>query len=546
MAWKPPKHPNGVSSSGGVHKTPTNSSSSSKPTIGSSSSSSASSNKGSSSSSNKGSSGGSSIVQVQANGKAPTGLKAGTIVQTAGGNFKITSVNSDGSYKSEKVRTPTIGSVSTNRNYNSGGSSNSRPTTVKVGSDGKAPKGLSVGSIVQTGGGDFKVTGYNKDGSYQSQKLTPNHVARPQSIPKTVRVGSDGKAPKGLSVGTVVQTAGGQFKITGVNGDGSYQSQKISNANNTTQVSSNTKSNVTYQHNGQTKNGYVVNGITYDAATNKPVGVGAIVTLGNQQYLKTVDGGIDVNKAHTSAIQRENKNGALEKVGTAVIINGKAYNRETGDRVSIGDVVTSANGTRWQMTNNGGVKYNVSEFQGLKETPITDEEYLQKNIDTLMGWVSETPSLQDTLTWEQAMARAQSQSDPMYNAAINDMMDAMDKTALKTGFYGQLPTEALKRNTAGNLEVQKLQAIQELATKLFGQSEDSAYKALDAATTEQQNKINALLNMLGIYQSERGYRDSREDNDYNKKLQEASITGYYNGKPTLDFLEHQRLNSKSK
>ncbi|MFV0515767.1 MAG: hypothetical protein ACK5MV_00005, partial [Aminipila sp.] len=287
MAWKPPKHPNGVSSSGGVHKTPTNSSSSSKPTIGSSSSSSASSNKGSSSSSNKGSSGGSSIVQVQANGKAPTGLKAGTIVQTAGGNFKITSVNSDGSYKSEKVRTPTIGSVSTNRNYNSGGSSNSRPTTVKVGSDGKAPKGLSVGSIVQTGGGDFKVTGYNKDGSYQSQKLTPNHVARPQSIPKTVRVGSDGKAPKGLSVGTVVQTAGGQFKITGVNGDGSYQSQKISNANNTTQVSSNTKSNVTYQHNGQTKNGYVVNGITYDAATNKPVGVGAIVTLGNQQYLKT-------------------------------------------------------------------------------------------------------------------------------------------------------------------------------------------------------------------------------------------------------------------
>lgn len=43
----------------------------------------------------------------------------------------------------------------------------------------------------------------------------------------TVKVGADGKAQKGLSVGDVVETQGGNYTITGVNADGSYQSQKV-------------------------------------------------------------------------------------------------------------------------------------------------------------------------------------------------------------------------------------------------------------------------------------------------------------------------------
>lgn len=44
---------------------------------------------------------------------------------------------------------------------------------------------------------------------------------------KTVKVNPDGKAPKGLSVGTVVETAGGDYKITKVKSDGSYESIKL-------------------------------------------------------------------------------------------------------------------------------------------------------------------------------------------------------------------------------------------------------------------------------------------------------------------------------
>lgn len=47
------------------------------------------------------------------------------------------------------------------------------------------------------------------------------------SAGKTVQVGSDGKAPAGLKAGDSVKTGGGTYRITGVNADGSYQSQKV-------------------------------------------------------------------------------------------------------------------------------------------------------------------------------------------------------------------------------------------------------------------------------------------------------------------------------
>ena len=42
-------------------------------------------------------------VDAQANGKAPAGLGVGDQVKTAGGTYMVTGVNSDGSYKSEKM-----------------------------------------------------------------------------------------------------------------------------------------------------------------------------------------------------------------------------------------------------------------------------------------------------------------------------------------------------------------------------------------------------------------------------------------------------------
>ena len=70
------------------------------------------------------------VYKVQSNGKAQSGLKTGDKVVTAGGTYKITGVNSDGSYKSTLVDSGTTtsnytGSYSNSSAGGSGGGGNS-------------------------------------------------------------------------------------------------------------------------------------------------------------------------------------------------------------------------------------------------------------------------------------------------------------------------------------------------------------------------------------------------------------------------------------
>lgn len=112
----------------------------------------------------------------------------------------------------------------------------------KVGDNGQAPKGLKVGDQVVTGGGTYTIKSVNPDGTYQSQLTNPNQTTgnyggqyanAPVAPSNVYRVGADGKAPTGLKVGDQVVTGGGTYQITGVNADGTYQSQLV-NRNQTT------------------------------------------------------------------------------------------------------------------------------------------------------------------------------------------------------------------------------------------------------------------------------------------------------------------------
>lgn len=93
----------------------------------------------------------------------------------------------------------------------------SNSSIVRVGPGGKAPEGLSPGTLVVTAGGIWRIKSVNADGTYNSEKVA-----------ECVSVNADGKAPKGLSVGTYVITAGGLYKITEVKPDGTYTSEKVS------------------------------------------------------------------------------------------------------------------------------------------------------------------------------------------------------------------------------------------------------------------------------------------------------------------------------
>lgn len=382
------------------------------------------------------------------------------------------------------------------------------------------------------------------------------------STAQKVKVNPDGKAPKGLAVGTIVETAGGDYEIIGINPDGSYQSKKVSSGNVATSTQqqqvkqqqpttvSGGKTPTTYTYGGKEYKGYIVNGKTYDEQGNR-VPAGSIVTAADgKKYLKLENGqGVEITTAFKTQLYKESEDEKGNKIlvpqnRTAYIVNGKTYD-EYGRELSVGDIVKAAGDKYYQMTAGGGVEYTPPA--SLENALVEFEDPFMRSIaEIISNLYNEMPQLAETMTLEQAIAQAAQRLNPQYNQAMEQAMTALDEKALKTGFYGQLPTEALRRETAGKLEVERLNAIYDLANQLFGQSEESAYRALDAATQEHQNKLNTLLNLLGLYQSERAYRDSRSDAEFERALAEAGLTGNYKGNPTLEFLNYQRLlNSKS-
>ena len=150
--------------------------------------------------------------QVGKNGNAPSGLKVGDNVVTAGGTYRITKVKNDGTYESELVNNIT------NKDYEGTGArydpapsdvswSESKGTTVSVGNDGKAPRGLKVGDRVATAGGTYKITKVKSDGTYESEL-----IEKPISQPGQSTGGSQTKRYTGYN------SSGGAYNITSQKG----------------------------------------------------------------------------------------------------------------------------------------------------------------------------------------------------------------------------------------------------------------------------------------------------------------------------------------
>lgn len=150
--------------------------------------------------------------QVGKNGNAPSGLKVGDNVVTAGGTYRITKVKNDGTYESELVNNIT------NKDYEGTGArydpapsdvswSESKGTTVSVGNDGKAPRGLKVGDRVATAGGTYKITKVKSDGTYESEL-----IEKPISQPGQSPGGSQTKRYTGYN------SSGGAYNITSQKG----------------------------------------------------------------------------------------------------------------------------------------------------------------------------------------------------------------------------------------------------------------------------------------------------------------------------------------
>lgn len=106
----------------------------------------------------------------------------------------------------------------------------------------------------------------------------------------------------------------------------------------------------------------------------------------------------------------------------------------------------------------------------------------------------------DKLSWEQALAQAQEQLNSSYQKSLNEALDNINQQALETGFYGQLPVEALKQQATSATELDKQTAIYDLARDLLSDSQDFAQQQYDNDMNTSEARLSTIQMIVNILQ----------------------------------------------
>lgn len=130
-----------------------------------------------------------------------------------------------------------------------------------------------------------------------------------------------------------------------------------------------------------------------------------------------------------------------------------------------------------------------------------------------------------TLTIEEAEQQAQKLLNPLYDEQLEKNLQAVDRSNIARGFYGQMPGDAFKRSTAGEIESARAGQIASLAQQMQGQSQQQALQqqqlaAQYALSRGQQGSslLNNALNMgvnLWQFGKQSDYQDRALDQQWN-------------------------------
>lgn len=203
--------------------------------------------------------------------------------------------------------------------------------------------------------------------------------------------------------------------------------------------------------------------------------------------------------------------------------NGGGHTTIDGDSLQNGDCVQGADGTWWfydaelghgvkqaeweakyadTLTNNANNTKQEQPISTLSKDQAVQELYNELFNEGANQFLDEAGNLKldDFLSWYEAQALAQERSNPLYNQALQQSLSNIDKQAIKSGFYGQLPTEALKNQATAEIEAQRNADIMDLANQLVGESRDSAMDKLNALLSAKDSDVNSLLQLLSLAQ----------------------------------------------
>lgn len=100
------------------------------------------------------------------------------------------------------------------------------------------------------------------------------------------------------------------------------------------------------------------------------------------------------------------------------------------------------------------------------------------------------------LTWQEALDQAQQMLNPLYDQRMKGVLKATDQDLIKRGFYGQLPGEVLRNETAGNEATARTTAITGMANNLVDKTTEDANTAAQLDMQKQNQTLNVILNAI--------------------------------------------------
>jgi hypothetical protein len=171
--------------------------------------------------------------------------------------------------------------------------------------------------------------------------------------------------------------------------------------------------------------------------------------------------------------------------------------------------------------------------------------------DQFMEIMNENIEMGHVMSEGEANARARDNFNGAYNKEMDETTRTLDKNALRSGFYGQLPTEQLKANAAAEIEASKQQSINQYAGDMVTDSRDAAQADYNNSVNERNQRANMLSTAVNSYVNVDNNalnkantmnnieNDKRDQDRADLKLEtdtalaEADLTGVYNGMPTM-------------
>lgn len=419
--------------------------------------------------------------------------------------------------------------------------------------NGKAPSGLRAGDMVITGGGTYQITGVNEDGTYRSQLVDANSTTSTAKSIDFQKLINDAVSRGDWATAALYEQQR-NAKIDKLTASGQNQNnyQKTYNYS-TVATDSNGK-----QYNVITKQDGTLSLIGSDGSS--PSDLFGIITVSDpsnsqykKQYIATNDNGktgklVAISNSPVSVMQlnedgsydattlRDADGNAIDSGDLVYGSDGLSYLKSTGE--SLGQIAQrmglDTSNYAFAVGRGNDMRYytlNGEEITGAN-AGLTKEWTQDKLLDKLYNAIMDAgynnvPKLSDydTLTWEQALAQAGEQMNGQYDQKLDNTLDSLNQKALETGFYGQLPTEALRQQAAASNEVERQSAINDLARSLMSDSRDYAQTQLTADTQTSQNRVSTIqqiYNMLAEYRQqelENALKNAQTQQEYDQVQQ---------------------------